>query len=112
MIDLFIQIRFLDIIDIILVAGLLYGLYRLLRGTAGLNIFIGIVAIFLVWQLVDVLQMELLSSILGAFSLKYAASFSQSAREPAMAKPIGSGYSGQTNASYSIRKPFPKPVSA
>ncbi len=67
MIDLFIQIRFLDIIDIILVAGLLYGLYRLLRGTAGLNIFIGIVAIFLVWQLVDVLQMELLSSILGAF---------------------------------------------
>ena len=67
MIDLFIQIRIVDIIDVVLVALLLYGLYRLLKGTAAISIFIGIVAIFLISQLVNALQMELLSSILGAF---------------------------------------------
>lgn len=67
MLDLFIQIRIVDVIDILLVALLLYGLYRLLKGTAAISIFIGIVAIFLIWQLVNALQMELLTTILGAF---------------------------------------------
>ena len=67
MLDLFIQIRIVDVIDIVLVALLLYGLYRLLKGTAAISIFVGIVAVFLIWQLVNALQMELLSSILGAF---------------------------------------------
>ena len=67
MLDLFIQIRIVDIIDIVLVAALLYTLYRLLKGTGAISIFVGIVAIFLLWQLVNALQMELLSSILGAF---------------------------------------------
>ena len=67
MVDLFIQIRIVDVIDVMLVALLLYGLYRLLKGTAAISIFVGIVAIFLIWQLVNALQMELLSTILGAF---------------------------------------------
>ena len=67
MLDLFIQIRIVDVIDVVLVALLLYGLYRLLRGTAAISIFVGIVAIFLIWQLVKALQMELLTTILGAF---------------------------------------------
>ncbi|MBR1512995.1 MAG: diadenylate cyclase CdaA [Bacteroidales bacterium] len=67
MIDLFIQIRVFDIIDIFLVALLFYGLYRLLKGTSAMSIFIGIVAIFLIWQLVKALQMEMLTAILGAF---------------------------------------------
>jgi uncharacterized protein (TIGR00159 family) len=67
MLDLFIQVRIVDIIDIVLVAALLYTLYRLLKGTGAISIFVGIVAIFLLWQLVNALQMELLSSILGAF---------------------------------------------
>ena len=67
MIDLFIQIRVFDIIDIILVAALFFGLYRLLKGTSAMSIFIGIVAIFLIWQLVKFLQMEMLTAILGAF---------------------------------------------
>lgn len=45
----------------------MYGLYNFLRGTVAINIFIGIVAIFLAWKLVAVLEMELLSDILGAF---------------------------------------------
>jgi len=67
MIDLFIQVTVFDIIDILLVAGLFYGLYRLLKGTSAMSIFIGIVAIFLIWQLVKALQMEMLTAILGAF---------------------------------------------
>lgn len=67
MLDLFIQIRIADIIDITLVAALLYGLYVLVKGTTATSIFLGVVAIWLIWQVVKALQMELLSSILGAF---------------------------------------------
>ena len=67
MIDLFIQVRVLDIIDIFLVALLFYWFYRILKGTSAISIFLGIVAIFLLWQLVKALQMELLTAILGAF---------------------------------------------
>ena len=63
----FIDIRFLDILDILLVAILLYLLYNLLKGTVAINIFFGIMAIFLIWKVVDALQMGLLSEILGAF---------------------------------------------
>jgi uncharacterized protein (TIGR00159 family) len=63
----FIQIRWIDVVDILLVALLLYELYKLLRGTVAINIFVGIVALVLIWQIVNALQMELLSKILGAF---------------------------------------------
>ena len=63
----FIEVRFLDILDILLVAYLIYALYNLLKGTAAINIFFGILAIFFIWKLVDALEMELLSEILGAF---------------------------------------------
>lgn len=64
---LFIDIRFLDFIDIILVAGLLFALFKMLKGTVAINIFLGIVSLFMIWKIVDALQMELLSQILGAF---------------------------------------------
>jgi len=67
MITAFIEIRLIDVIDVLLVAYLLYELYNLLKGTAAINIFLGIVAIFGIWRLVNLLQMELLSEILGAF---------------------------------------------
>ncbi|MEO2064789.1 MAG: diadenylate cyclase CdaA [Christiangramia sp.] len=62
-----IDIRILDILDIVFVALLLYYVYKLVRGTAAVNIFIGIVVIYLVWLLTRLLQMELLSSVLGEF---------------------------------------------
>ncbi len=64
---LFIQIRALDILDIILVATLLYMLYSLLKGSVAINILLGIATIYLIWKLVEILHMELLSQILGAF---------------------------------------------
>jgi len=41
----FIDLRFLDILDIALVAVLLYMVYTLLKGTVAINIFAGIAAI-------------------------------------------------------------------
>ena len=64
----FLDFRILDIIDILLVATLLYYIYKLIRGTVAINIFIGIVIIYLVWKLTDFLNMEMLSSFLGLFS--------------------------------------------
>jgi diadenylate cyclase len=63
----FITLRFLDIIDILLVAFLMYYLYKLIRGTGALNIFVGIIAIYLIWWLVRLFEMELLTEILSQF---------------------------------------------
>ncbi len=64
---LFIQFRVLDVFDILLVAFLLYVLYKLLKGTVAINIFIGIISLYFIWKLVDMLEMDLLSEILGQF---------------------------------------------
>lgn len=63
----FIQLRILDVIDILLVALLLYQVYKLVRGTAAINIFVGVASIYLMWKGVQALHMELLSEILGQF---------------------------------------------
>ncbi len=67
MLTLFIHIRILDLLDIFFVGVLLFALYKLLKGTAAINIFVGIVAIFILWKVTDALKMQLLSDILGAF---------------------------------------------
>lgn len=64
MID-FVHLRVIDIIDIILVAYLMYQVFRMIRGTMAMNIFIGIVAIYLLAFIVDILHMQLLGSILN-----------------------------------------------
>jgi len=56
-----------DIIDVILVALLLYYIYKLVKGTVAINIFIGIIIIYLVWKLTAFLNMELLTGIFGGF---------------------------------------------
>lgn len=61
------NIRILDGIDILLVAFLMFYLYKLVKGTVAINIFIGIVFIYLIWQLTVLLKMEMLSTILGQF---------------------------------------------
>jgi diadenylate cyclase len=65
MLDLFITLRFLDILDILLVGLLLYQFYMLIRGTIAINIFIGIFTIYLFWLIVKALNMQLLGTILG-----------------------------------------------
>jgi uncharacterized protein (TIGR00159 family) len=63
----FITIRFLDILDIFLVAILLYQLYRLIKGTVAFNIVIGLFSLYLLWLVVRALNMQLLGSIMGQF---------------------------------------------
>ncbi len=65
--NLFITIRFLDVLDILLVAFLLYQLYMLIKGTVAFNIFIGLFLVYLFWLLVKALDMELLGSFMGQF---------------------------------------------
>ena len=61
------EFKLVDIIDVILVALLLYYIYKLVKGTVAINIFIGIIFIYLAWQLTTFLKMELLTSIFGGF---------------------------------------------
>lgn len=64
----FLDYSFLDILDVLLVAILLYYIYKLLRGTAAINIFIGITIVFLIWKVTQALEMEMLSGILGSLT--------------------------------------------
>jgi uncharacterized protein (TIGR00159 family) len=61
----FIDFRFLDFLDIFLVAYLLYQVYMFIKGTVAINIFVGIFSIYLLWMLVKALNMQLLGNILG-----------------------------------------------
>ncbi len=61
----FIDFTPLDALDILLVATLLYYVYKLLKGTVAINILLGIGVIFLIWKITEALHMEMLSNILG-----------------------------------------------
>ena len=64
----FLNVRLLDILDILIVAFLLFKVYQLLKGGAAMNIFTGILAIYVLWWLfVKILDMQLLGAILGQF---------------------------------------------
>ena len=63
----FFKIGLLEFIDISLVALLIYQIYRLVKGTVAINIFIGISSIYIIWKIVSALNFHLLSEILGQF---------------------------------------------
>lgn len=63
----FLDFTFIDSIDILLVALLLFYAYRLVKGTVAINIFIGIVIFYVIWKLTDILNLDVLSNILGKF---------------------------------------------
>ena len=63
----FLDVGWVDLIDISLVAILLYQVYKLIRGSIAVNIFLGILALYLIYLVVKAAQMELLATILGQF---------------------------------------------
>jgi len=63
----FLEISWVDLIDVTLVAVLLYQIYKLIRGSIAVNIFLGILALYLMYLIVRAAQMELLATILGQF---------------------------------------------
>ena len=63
----FLDISIVNIFDIALVAALLYQVYKLLKGSVAIKIFLGFLSIYLIYLLVRALRMELLAAILGQF---------------------------------------------
>ncbi len=61
----FVPFTFVDLIDIILVALIMYWIYRMTKGTNAPYILSEIIAVYLLWVVVRTLNMELLSTILG-----------------------------------------------
>jgi uncharacterized protein (TIGR00159 family) len=63
----FLEISWVDVIDILLVSILLYQVYKLMKGSVALSIFLGFLSLYLFYLVVKAAQMELLSGILGQF---------------------------------------------
>jgi len=63
----FLEFTFTDALDIVLVALLLYYIYKLVRGTVAINIFLGIVIIWAFWKLTGYLEMNMINSLVGPF---------------------------------------------
>lgn len=61
----FLNISFIDVLDIFLVALLVFETIRLFRRTSAMGVFAGILLIYVVWIVVRALDMKLLSFILG-----------------------------------------------
>ena len=45
----------------------MYYAYKLLKGTVAINIFIGIILIYIIWQITLLIEMKLLNGIIGGF---------------------------------------------
>ncbi len=60
-----VDLKVIDFIDIVLVAVIFYQLYRLIRGTTALSIFLGIFVIYMFWLIVKALNMQLIGALLG-----------------------------------------------
>lgn len=63
----FLSVSWADLADVLLVALLLYQVYKLIRGSIAVNIFLGIIALYLTYLMVRAAQMELLATLLGQF---------------------------------------------
>ena len=63
-----IPVRLVDLIEIGLVAYLLYKLYSWMRGTLAVSIFLGLMALYLVQFLVDAAEMKILQALFGSLS--------------------------------------------
>ncbi len=67
-----IPIRVVDLVEIGLVAYVLYKLYQLMRGTIAVQIFAGIIALYIVQLLVTAADMTILKALFGSISEVFA----------------------------------------
>ena len=63
----FIDFKITDALDILLVALLLYNIYRIVKGTVAINIFFGLVIVWTFWNITKLLEMKMISSLVGGF---------------------------------------------
>ena len=62
----FLNISFVDILDVLLVAVIIYEVFKLIRGTQAMNIFIAILLLYAARALFGALNMTLLTHIMDA----------------------------------------------
>ncbi|MBO7603921.1 MAG: diadenylate cyclase CdaA [Bacteroidales bacterium] len=62
----FLHFTLVDLIDIILVAAVIFVIFRWIKGSSAMNIFIAIIILFLVRVLATALNMRMISALLGA----------------------------------------------
>lgn len=63
----FLNVSWIDVVDVLLVSILIYKLYKLLKGSVAVKVFLGILFIYTFFLIVKATGMELLRSILGQF---------------------------------------------
>lgn len=61
----FLDFGIIDVLDILLVAALLYYTYKLMKSSGSMNLFIGILVLVVIWYVVTKLEMRLLGTIIG-----------------------------------------------
>jgi diadenylate cyclase len=66
--DWIIPIRLVDLLEITIVAYILYRLYHLMRGTIAVQIFLGLMAIYLVQVIVTAMDMTMLPALFSSLS--------------------------------------------
>jgi len=62
----FLNFSLIDLIDIILVAAVIYIIFRWIRGSSAMNIFIAIILLFLARVIAMAVNMRMISALLGA----------------------------------------------
>ena len=60
-------LRWIDLVDLGITALLVYQVYKLLRGSIAINLFLGVLSIYGFWKVVGFLDMRLLDAILEQF---------------------------------------------
>ena len=60
-------LRWIDLVDLGITALLVYQVYKLLRGSIAINLFLGVLSIYAFWKVVGFLDMRLLDAILEQF---------------------------------------------
>lgn len=64
---LFLEVNWVDILDIFFVSLLIYNFYKLVQGTVAFRVFIGFLLLYFIYLMVKATEMELLTAILGEF---------------------------------------------
>lgn len=60
------SVRAIDVVDVLIVAALIYGIYRMVKGTNVMLIFWALVVLLVGWRVAEALGMRLLGAILSA----------------------------------------------
>ena len=63
----FVEIRFFDVLDIVLGAYIMYLLYKIIKGTVAVNIVVSIIGFVIIWLIVRTLKMSMMTAIMDSF---------------------------------------------